>query len=31
VDLDQHGAGEAQQGFEVEADTDDVGAPDCCG
>jgi hypothetical protein len=31
VDLDQHGADKAQQGFGVEDDTDDVGAPDYCG
>jgi hypothetical protein len=31
VGLNQHRAGEALQGFGVEEDTDDVGAPDYCG
>jgi hypothetical protein len=31
VDLNQHDGGEAQHGFGVEGDTDDVGAPDYCG
>jgi hypothetical protein len=31
VGLNQHGAGEAQQGVGVEEDTDDVCAPDYCG
>jgi hypothetical protein len=31
VGLNQHGTGQAQQGFGIEDDTDDVGAPDYCG